>query len=178
MKNLLLIITFVVFVSIPYYPIYAHDFENEEEIGATMHVDPNDKPIANEESRINFEFISTSNDFNLQECNCTVTIYKNGRQLLSEELVPDEDLPDSLGKSYIFPEEGEYNIQLTGKSLHADSFKEFSFDYPIRVLPGKIESKPIPERDENSALIWISVFIIIATLFIFVVIYNKYKKTV
>src|SRR6185369_15266285 len=64
----------------------AHILKYDGDIGAVLHVDPDDDPIAGQPTNFFFEFRDKTNKFVSGDCNCTVTITEEGRELYSSNL--------------------------------------------------------------------------------------------
>jgi hypothetical protein len=113
----------------------AHILSTDGNIGAVIHIDPDDDPIAGEQTGFFFEFKDKQNKFNPQQCECRFTILEGGKELYAQPLFRDNTSPSltSASVSYTFPIKDVYKIQVTGKPTSPDAFQPFTLTYDIRV---------------------------------------------
>ena len=60
--------------------VQAHILKTDGSIGAVLHIDPDDDPIARQSSYFFFEFKDKQNIFKLENCDCKITIFEQGKQ--------------------------------------------------------------------------------------------------
>lgn len=120
--------------------VLAHEMAQDESINVEMHIDPGDAPIAGTQNIFEFEISDSNNNFNLGSCNCVVSIYKDGKEIQSISLSKNEA---DLQFKYIFPNEGNYIIKLTGRPEQGNLYKPFMVSYPVAV---NREVKSIPSN--------------------------------
>src|SRR3989344_6963815 len=65
---------------------FAHVLETDGNIGAILHVNPNDDPAALEPASFFFEFKDKSGQFNPSRCDCRVSITEAGKTIFSTGL--------------------------------------------------------------------------------------------
>lgn len=121
-------------------PAQSHFVKSDSGIGAVLHVDPGDDPIAGEPSKIIFEFKDIENRFDLSNCDCKIVVTGEGKEILSQSLKPvalDQKL--SSVTPIIFPEKNIYKLKVTGKSYQTD-FTDFELNYDVRVAKDSQES--------------------------------------
>ena len=113
----------------------AHELATDGSIGAVIHIDPSDEPIAGERSAFFFEFKDKQNKFQPTNCACTFSIVTNGQTVYSQPLFQDNAKPtlDNASASYTFEAKGAYTIKVTGKSLTPNAFAPFTLVWDIRV---------------------------------------------
>lgn len=104
----------------------AHVLETNGDIGAVLHIDPDDDPYAKIPSQIYFDIKDKSNRFNFSNCECLFTVYSNDKLIHSQKAL-------SENITYTFPQKGVYKISLTGKPLGSEKFSNFTLSYDIRV---------------------------------------------
>jgi hypothetical protein len=128
----------------------AHTVENDGVIGATLHVDPSDDPVATEPSGFYFDFKDTGGKFRIDDCLCTAVIRKGNQELFTQQLTKAGAQTASF--AYAFPEKGEYLVRLIGVPLRNGDFKPFdlSFKMNVRREPTPTPS-PSPEPGAVSA---------------------------
>lgn len=114
-------------------PTFAHTVKSEGSIGAVLHIDPGDSPIANDPSHIFIEFKDKENNFSLDKCSCQLFIYQNN-QLISQQSL-EKSGTDALSAvvNFEFPSSGIYKLEVNGRPLDGSDFKNFTFGYDIRV---------------------------------------------
>ncbi len=135
MKKLYLIfsIAFIFFTHVRF--AYAHILVTDRSIGAVLHVDPEDDPIAKEQSSFFFAFKDKQNKFQPQNCDCTFIVNENGSTLYSQPLFQNNNNP-SLNNAtvfYTFPQRDVYEIKVVGKPITQDAFQPFTLTWNLRV---------------------------------------------
>jgi hypothetical protein len=105
----------------------AHELETNSEVSVLMHIEPNDHPIAGQESKIYFSF--NGKDFVAEKCECSVIIYQNANQIHISTLAAEKQ----SFLLFTFPANGKYKINLTGTPREGAPFEKFSFNYDIDV---------------------------------------------
>ena len=110
----------------------AHVLKTNGTIGAVLHIDPNDAPVAASVSTFNFDLTDTSKRFTTADCNCTFTITDSASGTQVENL----PLADLSPIQYAFATPGVYTVVLAGPPKDATGFQPFSLTYDIRVEPG------------------------------------------
>ena len=120
--GLLVVLFSLVFVS----PVSAHVLETDGEIGAVMHVDPNDEPVVGQPAQFYFEIKDRTGKFKEQECDCQLSIWRGGQQIFMTPLVVSS-------AKFTFLEAGSYNVKLTGKPVGAVNFQPFELGDDLQV---------------------------------------------
>jgi hypothetical protein len=131
----------------------AHQVKIAEEVGATIHVEPNDNPRAGENSQTWFALTRKGGkSIAVEECDCQLAVYKQPRKpgdspVLKPALKPlsAEQYKDIPGADIVFPQVGVYQVALTGKAKDANSFKPFDLQFDVTVAAGNTVTKPIQE---------------------------------
>ncbi len=135
-------------------PVLAHDLKTDGSIGAVLHLDPEDEPIAKQPSNFFFEFKDTKNSFKLEKCDCEVFIFESGRQLYAQPLTPiSKDSPDSSTFSFAFPEKDVYQVKVFGKPNVYQEFPNFTLTYDVRVD----REKPNSGQNQVVSTNWFSI---------------------
>ncbi len=131
-----ILLGFLIFFSALVLPtnISAHVLKYDGSIGAVLHVNPEDDPIAGEVSNFFFEFKDKKNKFIPGNCDCVVKVIKDGSEVFTQNLFKDNSNPSltNISFSYTFPSLGIYSIVINGKSKDG-SFDSFSLKYDVRV---------------------------------------------
>lgn len=93
----------------------AHFPATDKQMTVTLHVDPNDQPIAGQPAVLNFIYDDQQGKFNSQKCDCRVAIYDQGTQVFSGLSDPDSTGVYGGNLSYMFSKAGAYTINLSGR---------------------------------------------------------------
>jgi hypothetical protein len=121
--------------------VYAHELAISGTIGAVMHVDPEDNPVAGEMTTFNFEFKDSNpqHHFNLNECNCEFNLTQDKVSAFSQTVDSSMIVQDStLFIQHQFGEAGLYHITITGTPKIANAFDQFSLAYDLEVQKGSV----------------------------------------
>lgn len=118
----------------------AHVLKTDGSIGAVLHVDPADDPVAGQSSSFLFEFKDKQNKFNMTDCNCQLEVYRSGKQIYTSSLQAGSG--NTGAASYTFPERGVYTVGAMGQPFSAAAFQPFSLKFDIRV--DRVSAKPKP----------------------------------
>jgi len=134
-RFLILCISLVAGLTIFVPAVSAHVLKTDGSIGAVMHIDPDDDPIAGQPATFFFELKDKQNQFKAADCNCTVTITQNDKQLYSAALFQSGSASDINTPvfSYTFPEKSIYTVILKGVPATAGEFQSFTLTYDVRV---------------------------------------------
>ena len=131
MKKLFILAALVLLWATHYSVVSAHFLETDKTIGAVLHTDPDDDPIANQTATFYFDLKDTQNKFQLANCNCMVIITEQGRQLVSQPVSNAGATSPTF--SYTFPGKDVYQVELTGTPYQAGQFQAFHLKWDIRV---------------------------------------------
>ena len=146
LKGLALLLFVVSCLFLVAQPADAHILKTDGDIGAVIHVDPDDDPIAGQQSNLFFEFKDKSGKLAIQDCTCTATILESGKKLTVIPLNPDPSDRLSGTFSYTFPEKNVYTIGISGVPTAGNSFQPFTLTYDIRVAR---ENEPKAENQSS-----------------------------
>ncbi len=114
--------------------VYAHILATDKSIGAVLHVNPNDEPIANRVATFVFEFKDRNNKFQSTDCDCSFAIKNNGKTIYSQPLFQDDTTTDNHAAiSYTFATPDVYQIIAIGKPRNKTDFQPFTLSWDIRV---------------------------------------------
>lgn len=115
--------------------VSAHALKTDGNIGAILHIDPDDDPIAGSQSGFLFEFKDKQNKFTPQNCDCTFSIIEDGKEIYVQPLFQNNQNPslDSASVFFTFPERNVYQIKVAGKPTPSDAFQPFSLVWDVRV---------------------------------------------
>ncbi|MDF5739129.1 MULTISPECIES: hypothetical protein [unclassified Nostoc] len=142
------------------YPVAAHQVEVAADVGATLHIEPNDNPSAGEPSQAWFALTRRGGKvIPLSQCNCRLAVYAKpyaaGEPPLLEpalEPVAAERYQGVPGAEVVFPKPGIYELQLNGKPVSGARFKPFKFKFEVTVAGGGSTQNTQNLRDVNGNL--------------------------
>lgn len=159
--------------------VEAHVLVRDKNIGAVLHIDPDDDPIAGQQSGFFFEFKDTTNKFRPENCDCNFIVSENGQTVYSQPLFQNNDKPTLTNASifYTFPKRDVYQILVVGKPNTSGAFQPFTLHYDIRV-DRVAEGNATTTQNNNSQIIymWSTIFLITVAFSIFMVYKNNSKK--
>ncbi|MEM9568141.1 MAG: hypothetical protein AAF974_07510 [Cyanobacteria bacterium P01_E01_bin.34] len=123
-------------------PVLAHQVQVAEDIGGTLHIEPNDRPRAGESVLMWFALTRRGGtSLQLQECNCAVQVFAQpvadgDAAIASPQLEPvdAENYSDIPGANVTFPAIGAYTIVISGTPLMDDDFQPFELSFDITVV--------------------------------------------
>lgn len=131
-------------------PAKAHVLQADDNIGAILHILPDDNPVSGRQIEYVLSFEDTTSRFSLFNCDCMVRYKLNGEVVATRPLISNYD-KDSRN-SYTFPGPGVYTLEITGRPLAGAEFQAFDIDFTVRVSSGDIVAQEIP----NTLLIGIA----------------------
>lgn len=157
MSNYLLLLFIFVNFLFGIYPASAHKVKTTADVGATLHIEPNDTPRAGEETRAWFALTRKGGKvIPLAQCDCQLLIYAephaSGEPPLLEptlKSISAERYKGIPGADITFPRPGSYQLLLRGKPTTGSKFKPFELKYRVTVAVGKAQTKSIPQVAKN-----------------------------
>lgn len=125
-------------------PASAHKTEVAEDVGATLHIEPNDTPRAGEAAQAWFALTRRGGKvIPLKECDCELAVYSEPRKTGAAPLVQPNLQPVSAeryqgipGAKITFPKPGAYQLELSGKPTNDAGFKPFELKFDVTVASG------------------------------------------
>jgi hypothetical protein len=155
------------------HPALAHKVQIAADVGATLHIEPNDTPRAGETAQAWFALTRKGGKaIPLAQCNCQLAVYAEphppGEPALLEpslEPVNAERFQGIPGADITFPKPGIYLLQLTGKPKSGATFQPFEFNFNVTVAVGagdtrkQVQSQqainePVAENKLSSFPVW------------------------
>ena len=138
----------VLFLILSATPATAHKVQVAEDVGGTLHIEPNDTPRSGETALSWFALTRKGGQaIPLEQCNCKLSIYKEpsapgSPPILTPPLkaVSAEKYQGIPGAEIQFPQPGAYRLQLNGTPTAQGSFKPFELKFEVTVAAGK----PVP----------------------------------
>ncbi len=114
---------------------FAHFLATDKNIGAVLHIDPNDAPVAGEQAGFFFEIKDKINKFKATDCSCRVDILENDTVIYSDAVFTQNTDPNLSTASlfYTLPKTDVYTIKLIGTPRSSNAFAPFILSWDIRV---------------------------------------------
>ena len=145
----------ILFFGLTITPIYAHTVKVAEDVGGTLHIEPNDNPKAGVSSETWIALTRRGGKIvPLKDCNCQIEVYLKPRVNGSTPLLKPALKPISTsqyqgipGADIVFPKAGNYEIQISGTPKANANFKAFKLTFPVTVAAGKtvVTTAPSPK---------------------------------
>ncbi|EDX86558.1 hypothetical protein S7335_4263 [Synechococcus sp. PCC 7335] len=143
----------------------AHQVEISNEVGGTLHIEPDDTPRAGEEVLAWVALTRRGGEtIQLAECDCQMTVYTQPRQPSSEPIlspslsaVASEGYQGIPGANLTFPTVGLYTIAVSGSPKQSDDFSPFELAFDVTVAAGAspsespADSAAAPPQDSSEA---------------------------
>jgi hypothetical protein len=135
--------------------VLAHTVKISADVGATIHIEPNDNPRAGEVTQAWFALTRKGGKvIPLKDCNCQLAIYAEPHAvgepaLLEPPLKPiqAERYQGIPGAEVTFPKPGAYQLLLSGKTTIEGKIKPFELQFLVTVATGK--AVDIPQSGQN-----------------------------
>lgn len=137
------------------HQVYAHVLKTDGSIGAILHIDPDDDPVAGQSSGFFFDFKDTQNKFQPQNCNCTFSILESNKEIFSQPLFQDNQNPSLTSASlfFVFPKRDVYQVKVVGVPKSPNLFQPFTLIYNVRVDKiSQVSSSP-----QSSSQNWLAI---------------------
>ncbi len=171
-KFLILLNLFLVFGLLSPLKTFAHFPATDNSMNVEFHVEPYHDPIPGQKAYLQFLFDDKEQKFDLNECDCILSISEKNKVLYKKQLIGKKDENTTIWESvttYVFPKRGIYHLQIIGKSKTLNAFQPFDVSWEFRVDPkgshGLVEKKP------SSSMPMIIFFITGITIFIAVMVW-------
>ncbi len=122
-------------------PIFAHEVEVSGNVAATFHLEPNHNPKAGETAQVWFALTQKGGKIvPFSNCQCQLVVYREPRSTkdspmmtLTLQSVSAEQYQDIPGADVVFPNPGQYQLELTGSPKNGANFNPFQFSYSVIV---------------------------------------------
>lgn len=140
----------MLFLGLAVTPVYAHSVKIAEDVGGTLHIEPNDNPKAGESSETWVALTRKGGKLiPLKDCNCQMVVYTKPRVKGSAPLLKASLKPISTsqyqgipGADIVFPKPGNYEIELSGTPKANANFNPFKLTFPVTVAAGRNVAAP------------------------------------
>lgn len=159
---------FLIFCTYSQSLAQAHQLNSYENIEATIHISPNDEPIALQLSTIEIDIADTSKMFDFSNCDCTLQISNSSTVVAELPLIGNGTIFET---TYTFASEGIYTFALIAENIEesTEHFTPFELSYTYEVRPA---SETIPAEDSATIVsptnynIWMQIGSIILSIFV------------
>jgi hypothetical protein len=135
--------------------VSAHILQTQGSLGAVLHIDPDDSPIAGKPSGIFFDFKDKSNHFKIENCDCNLVIMRNG------QIIFNQPFEQPSGGRYTFPAQDVYVIKAVGSPKTGSSFEPFELSYTTRVERGIADDGTVSQPSAKKTLTTLAVSILV-----------------
>lgn len=136
MKRFIMLFTGLVLLFLAYTPILAsaHVLETDKSIGAVLHIDPADDPVAGQQSNFYLEFQDKSGRLDLKKCACSFSMSEAGKVLTTQPMGVSNSATGTA--QFFFPARDIYVLSVFGTPQAGGTFQAFKLDFEIRVDRG------------------------------------------
>jgi hypothetical protein len=116
----------------------AHEVKTSQEVGGTIHIEPNDRPIAGKKSRIWIALTKRGGEIiPYAKCNCRLELRSlSDRNIKFTVANPLRILESYLGlpsMEVTFPQVGRYELKLSGSARDSEDFQPFELTFTTNV---------------------------------------------
>lgn len=146
-------------------PVLAHDVQIAEDVGATLHIEPNDVAQAGSPTEVWFALTQAGGAvIPLADCDCRLTLYDRQAQPLATPAltaISAEGFNNIPGATVTFPKVGAYELRLQGQPKEGVQFTPFELSFEVTVAgrasgaspaePSATSPEPADTRDMTSA---------------------------
>lgn len=143
-----LLLGLILFLSlIPH--ISAHVVKIEGTIGVTLHISPDDEPVAGETAALFIEIHDQQQQFVATDtaCDCRVSIAGKENTIAA---LPFVDEKGYVKLEYTFPESGTYKIIVRGTPRPGSFFQSYEAVFSYFVRPASSEDRALPLTTSNA----------------------------
>jgi len=131
MKRLLMLIALVTIAVLIKVPIvHAHELQTDANIGAVLHIEPDDDPVVGTPQSFDLFFQDLTNHFTFSQCICSLRLVQNGQIVYS--VSPHATGTTTSQNPYTFTKPGLYSVVVSGSPKQPGDFQTFKLTYPIR----------------------------------------------
>jgi len=117
-------------------PAQAHVVLTDGTIGVTMHIDPDDAPVAGTPSRFNFWFKDTTGHLDPTRCKGSFTISSGDWLVTTQPLFAQVNSGLVSFHEFTFEKPGVYTVRVSGFPIGTVSFQPFLLEFKVRVAAG------------------------------------------
>lgn len=136
----------------------AHKVQTAADVGATLHVEPNDNPRAGEPAQTWFALTRKGGQvIPLQQCNCQLAVYSEPRTSTPPLMKPllsaisVEQYQGIPGAAIAFPTPGAYELELSGTPKAGADFQPFELNFNVTVTGAAPDASPPPVQEPGQS---------------------------
>lgn len=118
--------TILLFLGFTFTPVFAHVLKTDGNIGAVVHINPEDDPIAGEKTTIYFDVKDKEGKFSSENCLCIFKVSTKGQDIYMQTIT-------GTVAEYTFPARDMYTLELKGTPKYEGVFTPFTLTYDVRV---------------------------------------------
>jgi hypothetical protein len=116
----------------------AHEVRTSQEVGGTIHIEPNDRPIAGKQTTIWIALTRRGGELiPYSKCNCRLEVRslsdRNIRFTVANPLAIIERYLGLPSMTVTFPQIGRYELKLSGSSRDSEDFSPFELIFTTNV---------------------------------------------
>ncbi|PZV17789.1 MAG: hypothetical protein DCF20_05315 [Pseudanabaena sp.] len=118
--------------------LVAHEVRTSQEVGGTIHIEPNDRPIAGQKSTIWIALTRRGGEIiPYEKCNCRLEVRslsdRNIKFTVSNPLAIIERYMGLPSMEVTFPKVGRYELKLSGSAKDGEDFQPFELTFTTNV---------------------------------------------
>ena len=116
----------------------AHEVRTSQEVGGTIHIEPNDRPVVGKKTRIWIALTKRGGEvIAYEKCNCRMEVRsltdKSIKFTVSDSLAILERYLGLSSKEVTFPQVGRYELKLIGLPRNDANFQPFELTFTTNV---------------------------------------------
>jgi hypothetical protein len=116
----------------------AHEVKTSQDVGGTIHIEPNDRPIAGKKSRIWIALTKRGGEIiPYAKCNCRLELRslsdRNIKFTVANPLAIIERYLGLPSMEVTFPQVGRYELKLSGSARDSEDFQPFELTFTTNV---------------------------------------------
>lgn len=116
----------------------AHEVKTSQEVGGTIHIEPNDRPVAGKKSRIWIALTKRGGEIiPYGKCNCQLEVRsltdRNIKFTVANPLAIIERYLGLPSMEVTFPQVGRYELRLSGSAREGEDFSPFELTFTTNV---------------------------------------------
>ena len=128
----------IVAIALPMGPALAHQVTISENVGGTIHIEPNDVPRAGRSNLTWFALTRRGGQtIPLSACRCRLSVYgASGDRAIATpalEAITAEGYRGIPSANVTFPHPGQYELVLSGRPVSASDFQPFTLRFDVTV---------------------------------------------
>ncbi len=166
MKKVVLVLILLMPVLSLNHEAGAHELATDNQISATLHVDPDDNPLPGQPAHLYFIISDDSGRFHLSDCQCNLTISREGQEVYYAPLLaPDGSRPTIYDASvaFTFPTNGQYLLTVDGQPT-GRQFQAFNLAWRFSVHQPSVAAASGVATTASTFGILIVLFLIIGAI--------------